>query len=156
VDGDEDDVEVFRDGVGDLGPALDLGGLWHRGVAPDAVLIDPVVGDIDGAGVNLAVEVIAVATREPPAESITVEVAKGLKEPGDGGAEASVGGGSLDDTFAVPGDEGGDEEGDDNRRCDARSEVPAQSARPEHGEPDGQDAEQAHHPEEGEIHDLEG
>ncbi len=88
---DQEDVEVLRHAVGDrrerrVGRGVD----GDVRVAADAVLIDAVVGNFGRAGMDVAIEVVAIAAAEEPGVAVAIPVERAAQRARDRLAEAGV------------------------------------------------------------------
>src|SRR5262249_44679743 len=61
----------------------------ERGVATHAVVVDAVVGDLDRAGMDRGVPVVAVAPAEETAVAVAIQIAEPAEQGGEGGAPAA-------------------------------------------------------------------
>ena len=80
VDGDHDDVQILRHRRRHrrVGHARRR----RRGrLVAVAVLVDPVVGEVEGARVHVAIEVVAVAAAEHRRVAVAIEIGRGVDEP---------------------------------------------------------------------------
>ena len=79
VDGDEQDVQILRHRRRNGGERRARRRRRARLVAV-AVLIDAVVGQVEGAGMDVAIEVVAVAAAEHRRVAVVIEIGRGLHE----------------------------------------------------------------------------
>ncbi len=122
VDGDEQELQILRHGVGNRLKRRRAQGLG-RGVLAVAVLIDAVVGPVARARITLRIAVVAVAAAEEARVAVVVEIGQTLPEGQQLAAQAGVRRSRLAGGLVFRGRE--DRHQRKKRQTDYQREIPA-------------------------------